>query len=497
MPADEAGSEARPVEGRGPLVRLLAPGGLAGTSTFRWLIGYSLVFLLITGAIVGTLFWRTNDLLTRHVLATIASEVQGLREQFRAGGATLLVRSLAERSRVAGPGLYYLSSPFGEKAAGNLDGLPIELAANGTSGLFHYRPPGSGESASRLAAGVSIEIPGKYILVVGRDIEDQRSFAEDARRTFLIGLGLIGLLGLGGGVLASRRLLRRIDGMSAASRLIMAGDLTGRVPVSGAGDELDRLASSLNLMLARIEELMAGLREVSDNIAHDLKTPINRLRNRAEQALRDGGGVVEYRAALEGSIEEADDLMRTFNALLSIARLEAGAARDNLGLLDLTGIVRDAAELYEPLVEEAGLRLETRIGDTIMVQADRQLITQAIANLIENAIKYGGGPDIGRAAGVGSPSSTQATGGKVTVTLRRESEAAILTVADRGPGIPLEDRERALKRFVRLESSRTRPGSGLGLSLVAAVVRLHGGSVRLEDNGPGLRVTIALPLASP
>jgi signal transduction histidine kinase len=452
-------------------VAALSSARLLGTSTFRWLLGYALVFVAIAAVIFGALFWQTNDLLTRRVLQTIAVEVQGLREQFRAGGPGLLVKTLTERSRTAGPGLYYLSSPFGAKAAGNLPGVPIELSGNGVSGLFSYLPPGETSGEPRLGAGVAIEIPGDYVLVVGRDVEDQRAFVVEARRLFLAGLALIGLLGIGGGVLASRRLLRRIDRMSAASTRIMAGDLSGRVPVTGSGDELDRLAQSLNQMLARIEELMAGLREVSDNIAHDLRTPLNRLRNRAEEALRAG----DHRAALERNIEEADDLIRTFNALLSIARLEAGAARESLMELDLAGIVRDAADLYEPLLEEAGLELEATIESGITVRADRQLVTQAIANLLDNAIKYGGGS------------------GPVTVTLSRAGDMAELTVADRGPGIPAADRERALKRFVRLETSRTRPGSGLGLSLVSAVARLHGGSVRLEDNEPGLRVVVELP----
>jgi signal transduction histidine kinase len=238
-------------------------------------------------------------------------------------------------------------------------------------------------------------------------------------------------------------------------------------------------------MLARIEQLMAGLREVSDNIAHDLKTPLNRLRNRVEAALREPYGEPVYREALERTIEEADGLIKTFNALLSIARIEAGAGGDNRETLDVSALLRDVAELYEPVAEERGLVLKAEAEAPIFIRADRQLLGQAIANLIDNAIKYG-------TTGV----SLGGTGAKpeVEVSAKIKGPIAEIVVTDRGPGVPVSDRERVLDRFVRLEASRSEPGSGLGLSLVAAVARLHGGSLRLEDNAPGLRVILALPM---
>jgi signal transduction histidine kinase len=235
-------------------------------------------------------------------------------------------------------------------------------------------------------------------------------------------------------------------------------------------------------MLARIEQLMAGLREVSDNIAHDLKTPLNRLRNRVEGALREPYGEPVYREALERTIEEADGLIKTFNALLSIARIEAGAGGDNRETLDVSTLLRDVAELYEPVAEERGLVLKAEGDEPIMVRGDRQLLGQAIANLIDNAINYGTA-DVGHGA---APA--------VEVRAVAEGPRAEIVVTDRGPGVPAADRERVLGRFVRLEASRSEPGSGLGLSLVAAVARLHGGSLRLEDNEPGLRVILALPI---
>jgi signal transduction histidine kinase len=261
----------------------------------------------------------------------------------------------------------------------------------------------------------------------------------------------------------------------------MDGDLAGRLPVNGSGDELDRLAESVNLMLARIEQLMAGLREVSDNIAHDLKTPLSRLRNRVEAALREPYGEPVYREALERTIEEAEGLIKTFIALLSIAGLEAGAGGENRESLDVSALLRDVAELYEPVAEERGLELKAETDAPIYIRGDRQLLGQAIANLIDNALKYG---------------TVEAEGAKpeVEVSAKTRDGMAEIVVTDRGPGVPAPDRERVLDRFVRLEAIRSEPGSGLGLSLVAAVARLHGGSLSLEDNAPGLKVVLALPM---
>lgn len=458
---------------------------LLKTSTFRWLAAYLAVFVAVSAGVVGYIFWHTNDLLTRQVVQTLAAEVGGLRDQYRAGGLPLLNRTIAERSRNPGSSLYLLTSTDGQVMSGNITRIPEGIADPATGGLFRYARDGAGGTQTRLAAGVTIDVADGYVLLVGRDVEDQRRFAETTRRILLWGLGIIAFAGLGGGVLASRRILQRVDAVTAASRTIMAGNLAGRIPVTGSGDELDRLSVSLNVMLERIEQLMTGMREVSDNIAHDLKTPLNRMRNRIEAALREPAGETGYRDTLECTLEESDDLIKTFAAMLSIARLEAGAVGDNMAPTDIGALVSDSAELYEPVAEEAGVRLTATIADGLVVHGDRQLIGQAIANLIDNALKYG------RAGGsaAGSPA--------IQLAAAREGGVAIISVGDHGAGIPAEERERVFKRFVRLEVSRSRPGSGLGLSLVAAVARLHGGTVRLEDNKPGLRAIIALPLAGP
>jgi signal transduction histidine kinase len=255
--------------------------------------------------------------------------------------------------------------------------------------------------------------------------------------------------------------------------------------VTGSDDEFDRLASSLNSMLERIETLLIGLKDVSDNIAHDLKTPLTRLRNRVETALARPEDKDGLRAALESTIEESDQLIKTFNALLMIARTEAGSSDGAMTEIDAAEIVRDVGELYEPVAEEKGITLTVSAGEPVKFLASRELLGQALANLVDNAIKY---------APLDKADGRQLT---IAITARTEGDDFVLTVADNGIGIPAEDRARALQRFVRLEKSRSEPGSGLGLSLVAAVARLHHGTIELGDGNPGLVVTMRLPIKRP
>jgi len=268
----------------------------------------------------------------------------------------------------------------------------------------------------------------------------------------------------------------------------MAGDLSGRLPVGRSGDELDRLAENLNAMLERIEALMIGLKEVSDNIAHDLKTPLTRLRNRAEEALAKSSNEAEYRSALERTIEESDGLIRTFNALLMIARAESGQARDNMDNFDAADVANGIHELYEPLAEDNGMTLQVKTAPAPL-HGNRELISQALANLVENAIKYG--KPVAAAQPLGADAVVSAK--EILIEARRDGDQVLLSVTDHGPGIPEADRGHAVERFVRLEASRTLPGSGLGLSLASAVATLHNGDLRLGDANPGLRATLAIP----
>lgn len=454
------------------------------TTTFRLSLSYLALFSAAAAVAVFFIYWNTTVLLSRQLNQTIEAELTGLAEQYRAGGLDQLVRIVAERSETPGNSLYLVADKDGKQLAGNLSAVSPQLWDSVGPVEFVYSRPASGGVERRLAFANVFRLPGGYRLIVGRDIEDRRELSRLILNTMLWGLGAMALVGIGGGYWVSRKLLTRIDGLAATTRTIMAGDLAGRLPVSGSGDELDRLSQSVNLMLARIEQLMAGLREVSDNIAHDLKTPLNRLRNRVEEALREPQDETAYRDVLERTIEEADGLIKTFNALLSIARLEAGAGGENRDTLDMAALVQDVAELYEPVAEERGIALKAQAADPIIIHGDRQLLGQALANLIDNALKYG------------APSAGAGNGYAPEVDVQADARGGVarIVVSDRGPGVPDTERDRVLSRFVRLEESRSEPGSGLGLSLVAAVARLHGGKLRLEDNEPGLRVVLSLPM---
>ena len=316
------------------------------TTTFRLSLSYLALFGAAAVVAIFYIYWNTTVLLTRQLHDTIDAELKGLAEQYTAGGLTRLVRTVADRSQTPGNSLYFVADPEGRRIAGNLASITQQLSDSLGPVEFEYSRPAEGGSETRLAFANVFRLPGGYRLIVGRDIEDRRELARVIRSAMLWGLGVMALFGIGGGYLVSRNLLARIDAVAATSRTIMEGDLTGRLPVNGSGDELDRLSESLNLMLARIEQLMAGLREVSDNIAHDLKTPLNRLRNRVEAALHEPYGEPAYRDALERTIEEADGLIKTFNALLSIARLEAGAGGDNKESLDVAALVFNPSEIH-------------------------------------------------------------------------------------------------------------------------------------------------------
>ena len=452
------------------------------TTAFRLALAYAAAFALIAIATAAYAIWRTGEAGRAEIERTLGEEVATLRAHYDRSGLPRLREVVAERAAAPGPSLYLLLDAEGMKLAGNLTHRPAELSGQSTRGVFRYM--GDTVKPGRLAAGVALAVPGGPVLIVGHDIESTRRMVDHVRQIFLGGLGLLALLGIGGGLILGRRLLRRVDTMTAASRAIMAGDLSGRLPRTESNDELDRLAAGLNDMLARIDTLMTELRQVTDNIAHDLRTPLNRLRLGAEAALADPRGSEAWREGLERTIREADAVIGVFNALLSIARLEAGALAGEAKPLDAAAAARDVVELYEPLAEEQGVALVVAAPGPAMIRGHRELIGQAVANLIDNALKYGAGAPNGRGRA-----------DRIEVAVARREGSIEIAVADNGPGIPAADRARVLGRFVRLEASRSKPGSGLGLSLVAAVARVHGGSLELEDNAPGLRVILRLPAA--
>jgi signal transduction histidine kinase len=462
-------------------------GKLLRTTAFQLTLAYLLIFVLFAVSLLGYFALNTRRLITEQITRTVTAEVHRLSEQYREAGIRGLVLFIDLRSRRPGSSLYLVTTPSGEALAGNVGALaPGALDHVGWIETLYRRLEAPDDTEHRALVDV-VQLPGGFRLLVGRDLEERERIYGIIANAGRWSFALVVVLGLAGGFFVSRRVLSRIDAMTDTAHTIMAGDLAGRLPMAGTGDELDRLAANVNAMLERIEALMRGLKEVSDNIAHDLKTPLTRLRNRCEQALRAGKGEGDYRTALESTIAESDELIRTFDALLMIARAESGQARDNMTEFDAAEIARDVGELYEPLAEQKGLALTIDAPVATRVRGNRELVSQALANLIDNAIKYAG-PDASKING---------SAAEIVVKAGADGDRIMLTVADRGPGIADADRGRVVERFVRLEQSRSQPGSGLGLSLASAVARLHGGELKLEDNQPGLRSVIALPRAGP
>jgi signal transduction histidine kinase len=462
-----------------------ALGKLLRTTAFRLTLVYLLVFALFAAFLLGYFALNTRRMINDQIVRTVDGEITQLTGRFDRAGLRGLIVSVELRASQPGSSLYLVTTPNGDGLAGNVGSLePGVIEKTGWTETA-YRRLEDPDSTEHTALVRVSSLPGGFRLLVGRDLEERERLFEIVAIAGRWSVAIVIVLGLAGGFFVSRRVLRRVEAMGDTAQTIMAGDLTGRLPIAGSGDEIDRLAANLNAMLERIEALMHGLKQVSDNVAHDLRTPLTRMRNRCEQALRAAKNEKDYREAIEATIEESDGLIRIFDALLMIARAESGEPRADMTAFDAAEIARDVSELYEPVAEEKGLALRVEAGSAAPVRGNRELIGQALANLLDNAIKYAGA-DGAHANGV-IP--------EIVVTAAPEGDRIVLAVADRGPGIPEEDRARAVDRFVRLEQSRSLPGSGLGLSLASAVARLHGGELRLKDNAPGLNALLILPRA--
>ena len=453
---------------------------LLRTSTFRLAALYMLLFVVSVGALLGYVYWNTAVLLQRQTDETITAEVQALADQYGLRGVRGIIDTIKRRSDDENGSVYLLEdSSTGQRIAGNLASLPAIPQNDDTNWIeFPLDVENGAARESHVARAFYVKLAGGFELLVGRDVEALRQFDAIIRQTIYYALAIALVLGLGGGLLMSRNFLRRVDAITEASRTIMAGNMSGRMPVKGSNDELDRLALALNEMLDQIESLMAAMKEVSSNVAHDLKTPLTRIKARVEAALR-SGSEDEYRDALESTVSESDRLLDTFNALLSIARAEAGQSRSGLATIDASVLIADVVELYEPMAEEEGGTLTSAVSAGLMVLADRQLLAQALTNLLDNALKYG---------------ARDGETPKIAVTGTIEDDKVVIAVGDHGTGIAEEDRGRVTERFVRLDQSRSKPGNGLGLSLVSGVMKLHKGALLLEDNHPGLLAKLVLPL---
>ena len=455
------------------------------TTAFKLSLLYIAVFTVMSGVLLFYIADNTDNLMSEQVVQSVDSELKTLADVYVRGGVRDLVETIDRRSRHPDASLYLLVDFAGNALVGNIARLPTTVLEEADGGLRRVRYTRLGQDAEdveRQAMVRTFELRGGFRLLVGRDLGDQLRFSNLLANALRLWLVVVVVMAAITWLFVSRRVMKRIDEISATSRTIMQGELSGRLPVAGNDDEFDRLAINLNTMLDRIELLMQSMKDVTDNIAHDLKTPLTRLQTRIENALREAKGEEGYRGALEATLEETDQLLRIFNALLRIARVESMAPASVMEPTDLNKLVAEVAELYEPLVEDEGGKLETDLPEGLKADCNRDLISQVLVNLIENALKYGR-PETGDLL--------------IRLGGREEDGRIVLSVTDNGPGIPEKDQDRVKERFVRLEESRSEPGTGLGLSLVKAVARLHGGDLRFMNEDPGLSARIDLKPVKP
>jgi signal transduction histidine kinase len=442
---------------------------LLRTASFRFAGLYVALFIASSLILGATVFIVARSALEQQMVARVTTETSFLRAEFESGGLDRLIAIVSLRGRGSGALDYLVQARDGTALAGEIPAgqrrpgwttiaLPAEIEEDG-------RPERVLALASELGDG--------RLLLVGDDLGQIGELEESIGSALAWAVGLAAILGIGGGVLLSRTFLARVDAISRTAEAIIGGDLAQRVPVRGTGDDLDRLAGTLNHMLDRISTLMESLRQISTDVAHDLRTPLSRLYQHLEEVRTHAASVPEYEIAVEAAMREAEGLLETFSALLRIAQVEGASPRALFRSVDLSSVAESIADAYRPDAEDCGQQLDSSIKPGITVHGDQELLTQALANLVENALRH--------------------TPGGTRIELRLETDdisGVRLTVKDDGPGVERADLPRLTGRFYRGESSRTTPGNGLGLSLVAAVAELHHASLLLETGPPGFRATM-------
>jgi signal transduction histidine kinase len=446
-------------------------------------VRFSLLFLLLFfSTAIALVFYVTSlstQIIQSQAKAAIEQQLSGLQSAYERAGIPGLIKYVDRESRQPGAHLYLIADQSGRILSGNVSDLqPGVLDRSGWVGEpFTYSRYGDDEADTFRAVARVLKLPSGLTLLVGRDLTEPERFRIVVRQALILALGVMTAGALLIWLLVGRRALKRIDGVSMESRRIIGGDLTRRLPVVGSGDEFDRLASSLNGLLDRIQTLDQGVRNVSNNVAHDLKTPLTRLQARTENALSNAKTTKDLKHALQSNLQECEALIRTFNAILMISKLEAGTILENCKTLPLRPIIADVVELMEPSSEAAGVLLELIGGDNPSYPVNRELIAQAVVNLIENALHHAG-----------------ASNTRITVEVKTTPEKGVeISVSDDGLGIPDEMLEASTERFVRLDTSRSNAGTGLGLSLVKAICEAHGGKFELSNKSPGLVAALILP----
>lgn len=455
---------------------------------FRLTLLFLALFATAASALLLFIYFASRSEAETRAQTDVRRELSALTAIYRERGVAALNVELIDRTSKGGPYIFLLMDADGRAQTGNVNESPITDYSGGEQ-WESFRLSGAdarGRVTRRAAMGVQVRLSGGELLFVGEDIGDTEAYLNRLSMALWGAAALVFLLGLGGGVLVSRQVERSLGRLTRVVTAVQGGDLKQRAPVRNTGDELDELGGALNVMLDRLEQSMASIRHAGDAIAHDLRSPLTRMRARLEVALIDAeAGRVDAKDALAQALTEADELLKTFNTVLAIARLQAASDVPDPAVIDAADLAADMAELYEPAAEDKGLEFGAEIEKGLEIRANRAFLAQALANLIDNAIKY-------------TPA-----GGAVMLRARRKSSGEVeYSVTDTGPGVPDDDRDRVVQRFVRLDNSRTEPGSGLGLSLVQAVAEAHGGRLQLDEgpgsvdgSGPGLRVALLLPAA--
>lgn len=446
--------------------------GLFRSAGFRFGMIYAILLTLSAAALASFLWWFTAGLLDRQTASAIRADAQGLIERFDEGGIGGLVATIEDRlaANVDDDAIYLLVDPAMRRVAGNLDNWPTVVDKPGQWRQLPVRRTGM----RSLSLVYRYDLPDGFHLLVGRDVQVRVQLGNLLTDALIWAVVIVLAMATAGAILVRSLFRRTVASVSATATAIAAGDFAQRVKVTGRGDEFDQLAEVINDMLDRIDRLMDGVRQVSNAIAHDLRTPITRARARLEDAARHAESSADLHAAIDRATKDLDGIVGVFQALLRIAEIEAGSRRASFRRVDIVPSLEAVADLYGAVAEDKGVTLSVALPERLEVFGDGALIQQAVANLVDNAVKF-------------SPDQ-----GKVWLAADSDSHRARISVTDQGPGIPAEERPRATDRFYRGDAARGTPGSGLGLSMVLAVARLHGGLLTLEDAKPGLRAVLDL-----